>query len=74
MINVNDVLLLVAILFSVVSGFTTIVLFTKQEQRLNEILDLCKDILNDDKGITSLNKELIDILNKLIKREDDDRR
>lgn len=74
MINVNDVLLLVAILFSVVSGFTTIVLFTKQEQRLNEILDLCKDILNDDKGITSLNKELIDILNKLIKREDDNRR
>lgn len=73
MINVNDALLLVAILFSVVSGFTTIVLFTKQEQRLNEVLDLCKDILNDDKGITSLNKELIDILNKLINREDDRR-
>lgn len=67
--NVNDALLFVAILFSVVSGFTTIVLFTKQEQRLNEILGLCTDILNDDKGVTSLNKELIDILNKLINRD-----
>lgn len=73
MINVNDALLLAAILFSVTSGFTTIVLFWRQEQRLNDLLDLCKDILNDDKGITSLNKELIDILNKLINREDDRR-
>ena len=71
--NVNDALLLAAILFSVTSGFTTIVLFWRQEQRLNDLLDLCKDILNDDKGITSLNKELIDILNKLINREDDGR-
>lgn len=67
----NNALVFVAILFSVISGFTTIVLFTELQKRMNEILDLCKDIINDDKGITSLNKELLDILNRLIKKEDD---
>ena len=67
----NNTLVFVAILFSVVSSFTTIVLFIELQKRMNELLDLCKNIINDDKGITSLNKELVDILNRLIKKEDD---
>ena len=67
----NNALIFVAILFSVVSSFTTIVLFIELQKRMNELLDLCKNIINDDKGITSLNKELVDILNRLIKKEDD---